>query len=79
LLQAPLSRFGDTAANVGVLALTESSQLPLGVRTATASLTAGLWRIVIIPIDALKTSLQATLYYFNPKSLLTLHFVRFQG
>ena len=43
--QGPLSRFGDTAANAGVLALLHNYDLPIAVKTGTASITAGLWRI----------------------------------
>lgn len=62
LIQGPLTRFGDTAANVGILALLESTPetqaLPLPVKTALGSITAGLWRIVLMPIDASKTAMQ---------------------
>jgi len=62
IFQGPLSRFGDTAANVGVLALLESipetSSLPLPIKTACGSFAAGLWRIVILPIDTSKTAMQ---------------------
>lgn len=62
LLQGPLSRFGDTAANAGVLALMESSEstrnLPVGVKTLAASASAGVFRIFLMPVDALKTILQ---------------------
>lgn len=62
IFQGPLTRFGDTAANVGVLALLESlpetAQWPLPLKTAAGSLTAGLWRIVLMPIDTSKTCLQ---------------------
>lgn len=60
LLQTPLSRFGDTAANVGVLAIFAAAApaVPLGVRTACASFSGSLWRILITPFDTLKTSLQ---------------------
>ncbi|KAK7247956.1 Mitochondrial carrier protein [Aureococcus anophagefferens] len=34
LLQGPLSRFGDTAANAGMLALLEGSKMPVLVQTA---------------------------------------------
>ena len=48
LLQGPISRFGDTAANVGILALLEPHHdLPIAVKTGAASLSAGLWRIMI--------------------------------
>jgi len=60
LLQTPLSRFGDTATNVGVLALFGAllPETPLGVRTACASGTGSLWRMAITPLDTFKTSLQ---------------------
>ncbi len=61
-LQGPLSRFGDTAANAGVLALLESYEqtatLPVGVKTLAASAAAGAFRICLMPIDALKTIMQ---------------------
>mmetsp|Transcript_3500 Transcript_3500/g.8317 ORF Transcript_3500/g.8317 Transcript_3500/m.8317 type:complete len:490 (+) Transcript_3500:116-1585(+) len=62
IVQGPLTRFGDTAANVGILALLETipetRDLPLPIKTACGSISAGLWRIVLMPIDASKTSLQ---------------------
>jgi hypothetical protein len=62
IVQGPLTRFGDTAANVGILALLESTpetqSLPLPVKTAIGSISAGLWRIVLMPIDSSKTVMQ---------------------
>ena len=58
LVQGPLSRFGDTAANAGALALLEDVDVNVGVKTACASLSAGLFRILLMPIDCVKTSLQ---------------------
>lgn len=58
LFQGPLSRFGDTAANAGVLAYLAPYDLPVAVKTGAASLSAGIWRMAIMPIDALKTTLQ---------------------
>jgi len=60
IMQTPLARFGDTAANTGVLAVFAATNpdLPIGVRTAFASLAGSLWRILITPIDTLKTTLQ---------------------
>ena len=62
LLQGPLSRFGDTAANTGVLELLNSYEktkdLPLSAKTLCASFMAALWRVNLMPIDTLKTSLQ---------------------
>ena len=64
LLQGPLSRFGDTAANALVLAYIDSIDptgiIPLFVRTAAGSVSAGAWRLVILPIDTLKTTLQVS-------------------
>lgn len=58
LLQGPLSRFGDTAANAAILSLLERSELPVVAKTGVASLTAAAWRICIAPIDTVKTTLQ---------------------
>ena len=62
LMQAPLSRFGDTAANVGVLALLDSydstRELAIPVKTAAASAGAALFRVLLMPIDAWKTTKQ---------------------
>lgn len=62
LLQGPLSRFGDTAANTGVLSLLDSYEatrsLPVAVKTVAASATAALWRVVLMPIDTTKTVMQ---------------------
>lgn len=62
LFQGPISRFGDTAANVGMLALLNSnshtSKFPEPVKTVFASLAAATFRIVLTPIDTIKTTLQ---------------------
>jgi len=62
LVSAPLSRFGDTAANVGVLALLDdlprAAGLPLPLKTAAATLAACWWRIFCMPVDTAKTALQ---------------------
>ena len=59
LALVPLARFGDTASNAGVLALLEGSRFPVAFRTATASLaTAACWRIVLMPLETLKVTLQ---------------------
>ena len=58
LIQGPLTRFGDTAANVGILVLLEPIELPLFLKTACASIAAGSWRILCMPIDTSKTILQ---------------------
>jgi len=62
IVQGPLSRFGDTAANNGVLTILDSysytSTLPIVVKTGFASATAGAFRILLMPIDTLKTIMQ---------------------
>jgi hypothetical protein len=62
LLTGPLARFGDTAANSGVLALFEaaalSERVPLAVQTGCGSVLAAAWRVVLMPLDTLKTMLQ---------------------
>ena len=62
LVQGPVSRFGDTASNAGVLALLESNSstkdLPVSVKTIFASMVASGFRVFLMPIDAVKTSLQ---------------------
>lgn len=58
LLQGPLSRFGDTAANTGALALLEDVDIPVPIKTLAASLSAGLFRIALMPIDTVKTIMQ---------------------
>mmetsp|Transcript_38241 Transcript_38241/g.46659 ORF Transcript_38241/g.46659 Transcript_38241/m.46659 type:complete len:286 (+) Transcript_38241:122-979(+) len=64
LLQGPLSRFGDTAANTGVLTLLNSIEitkdLSVGIKTVCASLAAAGWRIFLMPIDTVKTTMQVT-------------------
>lgn len=62
LVQGPLSRFGDTAANTGVITFMNShpmtKDLNVGVKSGCASLVAASWRINLMPIDTLKTCLQ---------------------
>jgi len=59
LLQGPLARFGDTAANVALLSLLDGTQVPLAAQTGLASLASASWRVIIMPVDALKTTMQA--------------------
>eukprot|EP00126_Sphaerothecum_destruens_P010643 Sdes_comp20786_c0_seq4m16927 len=59
LMQGPLSRFGDTAANAGSLSLLDSYEttksLPVAAKTIVASTAAASWRICLMPIDTWKT------------------------
>ena len=60
IIQNPLSRFGDTAANVGVLALMDAlcPGVPVAFKTAVASAGGATWRIMLTPVDTFKTTLQ---------------------
>ena len=58
LLNAPLSRFGDTAMNTLVNTALQDSTLGVVEKTFMGSCGAGLWRIGIMPIDTFKSSLQ---------------------
>lgn len=60
IFQAPLSRFGDVAANEMVISVmgTLFPQIPVGVSTFAASMASACWRICITPIDTCKTILQ---------------------
>lgn len=70
LIIGPISRFGDTAANEGINDLCSSSyfdnttrrrrQLPVWVVTFFAALVAAMWRVVITPLDTIKTTLQVS-------------------
>eukprot|EP00413_Alexandrium_margalefii_P044209 CAMPEP_0204605368 /NCGR_PEP_ID=MMETSP0661-20131031/58439_1 /ASSEMBLY_ACC=CAM_ASM_000606 /TAXON_ID=109239 /ORGANISM="Alexandrium margalefi, Strain AMGDE01CS-322" /LENGTH=301 /DNA_ID=CAMNT_0051616603 /DNA_START=85 /DNA_END=990 /DNA_ORIENTATION=- len=60
IFQAPLSRFGDVAANDMVLALMAAlfPQVPVSVNTFISSMAGASWRIIITPVDTCKTVLQ---------------------
>lgn len=58
LLMGPLSRFGDTAANAFVLEYLKDTKMNTATKTMAGSAGAALWRITLMPIDALKTTLQ---------------------
>ncbi|KAI0804708.1 mitochondrial carrier [Irpex lacteus] len=62
LIQGPVSRFGDTAANAGILALLESNgfmkKLPALIKTVFASLAAAAFRMILTPVDTVKTTMQ---------------------
>jgi len=62
LIQGPLSRFGDTAANTGVITLLNSldstKDLAVATKTLCASATAAAWRIFLMPVDTMKTIMQ---------------------
>eukprot|EP00420_Gonyaulax_spinifera_P031860 CAMPEP_0197869892 /NCGR_PEP_ID=MMETSP1439-20131203/685_1 /TAXON_ID=66791 /ORGANISM="Gonyaulax spinifera, Strain CCMP409" /LENGTH=283 /DNA_ID=CAMNT_0043488755 /DNA_START=96 /DNA_END=947 /DNA_ORIENTATION=+ len=58
LIQAPVSRFGDTAANDGALAAFEHTNLPTAAKTMAASGCAAGFRVFLMPVDAWKTTKQ---------------------
>lgn len=62
LVQGPVARFGDTAANAGILALLKSNsymkKLPSLIQTVFASLAAAAFRMILTPIDTVKTTMQ---------------------
>lgn len=62
LFQGPLSRFGDTAANAGMLSFLDhyehTKNMPTVFKSVAASGAAASWRICLMPIDACKTILQ---------------------
>ncbi|KAH8928247.1 mitochondrial carrier [Atractiella rhizophila] len=62
IFQGPLSRFGDTFANAGIESIISSLDPPKWTTpliTIFASLAAALFRMILTPIDTLKTTLQA--------------------
>ena len=79
LVQGPLSRFGDTAANTGILTLLDNLEqtqnMAVGVKTIAASAAAAIFRIGLMPIDTVKTvgfSRVHSSFYFLP-SLVIAH------
>lgn len=58
IMLGPLSRFGDTASNSYVLELLKDSKLPTSVKTMCGSTSAAMFRVLVMPLDALKTTLQ---------------------
>ena len=54
----PLSRFGDTACNTYAMTRMENSNIPIFFKTIIGSISASIFRVTLMPLDALKTSLQ---------------------
>ncbi len=61
-IQGPSSRFGDTFANTWTISMLNSNtyteSLPIFAKSMCASIGAGLFRIILMPIDTVKTSMQ---------------------
>jgi hypothetical protein len=58
LINAPISRFGDTAANMTAMTYLEGSDLNKAQKTFIGSIGAGFWRLTIIPVDSFKSHMQ---------------------
>lgn len=62
LIQGPLSRFGDTAANEGAMTLMDNHPMfegmPTALKSVGASAAAAIFRVFLMPVDTLKTTLQ---------------------
>ncbi len=56
--QGPLSRFGDTAANAGIIALLDVVSWAVLVKTVAASVASATFRMTLTPIDTIKTTQQ---------------------
>ncbi|KAG6895157.1 hypothetical protein C0992_002873 [Termitomyces sp. T32_za158] len=62
LIQGSVVRFGDTAANIGILTLLQTviylKDLPTLVKTMFASIAAAGFRAIFTPVDTIKTLMQ---------------------
>ena len=58
LIQGPLCRFGDTFSNTIILNFLKQSSIPIFIKTGIASGTSGIIRIILSPVDTLKTMQQ---------------------
>ena len=59
LAVAPLSRFGDVASNTYITNyFKNNNNIPIPIQTLIASSIATSWRVFLVPIDTIKTSLQ---------------------
>lgn len=57
-IQGPICRFGDTFGNALALNLLKDTKIPMFVKTILASMTAGVVRVILTPIDTFKTMSQ---------------------
>ena len=58
LIQGPLCRFGDTFSNSIILNILKNYNLPIFIKTGLASTTASFIRIILSPVDIIKTTQQ---------------------
>ena len=65
-----MSRFGDTAANTGILTLLNNvdstKDLPVAAKTLAASAAAAGWRIFLMPVDTVKVRVVVLCSIGNP-------------
>jgi len=55
LIQGPLCRFGDTFSNTIILNFLKNIYIPIFLQTVLASITAAFIRIILTPVDIVKT------------------------
>jgi hypothetical protein len=58
IMLGPISRFGDTAANAFMTDYFKNSSTPIYIQTLYGSVVSSAWRINLMPLDTLKTTLQ---------------------
>lgn len=62
MVQAPVSRFGDTASNTFIFAVFRSTPalnaLPSPIKSFFAAIFSSIFRMILTPIDTIKTTLQ---------------------
>ena len=58
LIQGPLCRFGDTFSNAIVFNYLKNTPIPIFIKTGLASGTAGIIRMILFPVDTIKTMRQ---------------------
>jgi hypothetical protein len=69
LMLAPLIKFGDVYCHTSTLNYINNNEnykyLPLSIKTFIGSSLSGLWRVYLLPLDCVKTSLQVNGNYNN--------------
>lgn len=58
IVLGPISRFGDTAANTFVNDYLRNSNVPIYLKTLCGSVLSTFWRVSLMPLDTMKTTLQ---------------------
>jgi len=64
LIQGPLTKFGQTASNTGSFMILNNDpstkDLSVGAKTTVAMVLASFWRVLVMPVDTCKTTMQVT-------------------